>query len=221
MKYALFLISFLLLACAQKVLVPLPNGVNPDPEKLSSLYEDERVRILVKTGAWDGYPSDLEGYLIPIFLEVENRSEGEIRIELEDIVLVDDRGHQLNALSPKDASELARGAPSVGVSVGVGFGTPHWGFGLWGPPYYYYDDVSDIVKKAFIEGKILPGRKVSGFLYFKDELEGAGRVELRLSYSSEGVVYDVTFPFEVRDGKGSADYGNKKDREGNSTASDR
>lgn len=213
MRYALFLISVIILSCAQKVLVPLPNGVEADPKSLSARYEDERVRVVVRTGAWDGYPSDLEGYLLPIYLEVENRSERELLIELKDLLLIDDRGRQYNALSPRDASELARGAPSVGVSVGVGFGTPHWGFGFWGPPYYY-DDVSDIVRKAFIEGRILPDRKVYGFVYFKDIPEDVRRIELKVSYSIGGVYYDVSFPFEVKDGKGSSDNGDKENRKG-------
>ncbi|GEM_PF-1141652 len=213
MKYALLLISFFIVSCAQKVLVPLSNGVEADPRKLKALYRDERIRIEVRTGAWKGYPSDLEGYLLPIYLEVQNLSRSEIDIRLSDIRVIDDRGRQFNALTPKDASELARGSPSVGFSIGVGIGTPHWGLGWWGPPYYY-EDVSDIVKRAFIEGSVLPGRKVSGFVYFQDLPKDSKRIELRISYSVEGVVYDVIFPFEVKHGKDGSYNGNKENRQG-------
>ncbi len=211
MKYALLLVMFLTLSCAQKVLVPLSNGVKADPEKFTAVYEDERVRIKVVSNAWDGYPSDLDSYLTVIFLEVENRSQEEVFISLTDLTVIDDRGKQYNALTPKDASEVARGSSSVGVSVGIGFGDPHWGFGLWGPPYYY-DDVSDVVQKAFVGGRILPGKSMSGFVYFQDFGEKVKRIEFRISYTVEGVVYDVTFPFEVKDGKEGADNGDQENR---------
>ncbi|NPA41159.1 MAG: hypothetical protein GXO18_02690 [Aquificae bacterium] len=204
-----------LLSCSQKVLVPVGNGVKVDERNYSAVYEDERVKIFVKANAWEGYPSDLDDLLLPLYVEIRNKGREVIEVRREDIFLIDDRGNQYNALDPKDAAEVARGDTGVGVGVGIGVGTPHYGVG-WTVGTPIYTDVEDVINKAFIPGRVLPGRKLKGFVYFQKLPDEVNRLTLKLGYRI-GEAYRVAeFKFKVRDGKGSSDNGDKESREGSS-----
>lgn len=212
-RVPLILVAVILLfSCAQKRLVPVGNGVSVDPKSHTAVYEDERIRILVKANAWDGYPESLSYKLLPIYMEVVNKGDEPVELKKEDIVLIDDLGNQYNPLDPKDAAEVARGGSRVGVSVGVGLSTSHYGLGwLAGTPYDV--DAEDVVNKAFIPGRVYPGAKLKGFLYFQKLHDKANRVTLRIGYKIGGRPSVTEFKFRVEDGKGSADNGNKEDRE--------
>jgi len=162
MRYVvLLMLPFLLLSCAQKKLVPLGNGIEVDPKTYTAIYEDENVRIVVRANAWEGYPSDLSSYVVPLYIEMLNRSNGEIWINFKDMLLLDEKGNQYNALSPKEAAEVAKEGARVGVSLGFSYGTPWWGLGWWAPAYTG-DEGSDVVKYALIPGRIEPGSKIRG-----------------------------------------------------------
>ncbi len=215
MGYLLILVIFILsFSCAQKKLIPLENGVKVDTKTYTSIYEDEFVSIKVRANAWEGYPSDLPDYVLPLYLEVRNKSSEVVEIDLRDITLVDDRGNQFNPLEPKDVAEAVRGGSTVGISVGFAYGTPGWGLG-WlagGPPYY--SDTEDVINKAFIPGKVLPGAKLKGFVYFQKIPDEARRVSLRVGYRIGERRKEVVFRFEIREG--GSDNGRKEDRSGDS-----
>lgn len=217
MRYALLLIvPLFLLSCAQRVLVPVGNGIKADPKTYTALYEDGNVEVVVKANAWKGYPSDLSSYVVPLYVEVVNKSDREVWIDFKDMLLTDEGGNQYNALSPKDAAEIAKRGGRVGVSFGLSYGTPWWGLGWWAPAYTG-DEGSDVVKYALIPGRIEPGSRLRGFVYFQplpDEVEG---VTFKLTYWIEGRPVSVKFPYKVvKDGKGSSSNGSKEDRAENS-----
>ncbi len=203
----------LLLSCAQKRLVPVGNGVRVDPKTSSAFYEDEFVRMTVRVNAWDGYPASLPERLLPVYLEVENKGDRTVELKREWIAVIDDLGNQYNALDPKNAVEAVRGGSRVGVAVGLGFGTPYYGLGfLAGPPYD--TDMEEVINRAFIPGKLLPGARLKGFLYFQKLHDKANRVKLRIGYKIAGKLRTVEFRFRVEDGKGSDSDRSEKDREG-------
>jgi hypothetical protein len=207
--FPFLLLLFLILSCAKKVLIPVGNGVEVDPDKGVAIYRDEWVRIKVKANAWDGYPSSLPDRLLPLYMEIENLSDEKVVIRREEILLIDDRGNQYNALDPKEAAEVVRGSSRIGVSFGFAVGTPSYGLGwLAGAPYT--TDVEDVINKAFIPGTLLPGAKLKGFLYFQRLPDEVNRTTLRVGYKIGGQLRVAEFHFKVSDGKGGADNGNKE-----------
>ncbi len=215
MRYLVILVAVLLsFSCAQKKLVPLGNGVKVDAKTYTSVYEDDMVSIKVKANAWEGYPSDLPDYVLPLYLEIHNKSPEAIEIDLKDITLIDDRGNQLNALEPKDVAEAVRGSYGVGVAIGFTYGSPTWGHSLLlgGPPYHGYAD--EVINRAFIPGRILPGARLKGFVYFQRIPDEARRVSLRVGYRIGERRKEVVFKFEIREG--GSDNGRKEDRYGDS-----
>ncbi len=215
MKLLLALAAVLLFfSCAQKKLVPLGNGVKVDLKTYTSVYEDGSVKIKVRANAWEGYPPDLPDYILPLYLEIHNISMDTVEIDLKDIVLVDDRGNQLNALEPKDVAEAVRGGYGIGVAIGFTYGSPHWEHSLLlgGPTYYGYAD--EVINRAFIPGRVLPGAKLKGFVYFQKIPDEARRVTLRVGYRIGERRREVVFKFEIREG--GSDNGRKEDRPGDS-----
>jgi len=71
----------------------------------------------------------------------------------------------------------------------------------------------DVVKYALIPGRIEPGSKLRGFVYFQPIPEGINRFIFKLTYWIEGRPVSVKFPFKIeKDGKGSSDNGSEEDR---------
>ncbi len=215
MRYlALLVIVFTVFSCAQKKLVPVGNGVYVDPKTYTSAYENERVKIVVRANAWEGYPSDLEDYVLPLYLEVQNKSSEVLEIDPRDLVILDEKGNQYNALEPKDVAEAVRGGSGVGVSVGFAYGAPTWGLSWLAGGPSYYEDTEDIINRAFIPGRVSPGATLRGFVYFQKIPDEVRRITLRVGYRIGGRREEVAFKFKVR--KGSSDNGNKEGRPGDS-----
>jgi len=218
MKYILFFcVLMATFSCAQKVLVPVENGVKVDPKTLTATHESTEVKIKVRTNAWECCPSYLDDYVLPIYIEVKNRSPNPIELSLKDVVLVDDKGNQYNALEPKEVAEAVRGGSGVGVSLGFAYGTPGWGLGWVAGGPAYYDSAEDVINKAFIAGRILPGAKLKGFVYFQKIPDEVRRITMRIGYRIGERRKEVVFKFRVR--KGSSDNGHKEDRSGGSEGS--
>jgi len=196
----------LLLSCAKRSFVPIPDGYRIDAKNSAVIYTDRYVTIQVRTNSWDGYPSSLEERLLPLYIEILNRTDEPIKINR--IVLLDDTGTQYNPLSPESASRVASGY-SVGLSLGLGYGVHH-GLGWFGGmPARDYGE--DIVNRAFIPGEILPGAKLKGFLYFQKLPDKVNRITLRVMYSIGFQSESVNFYFKVKDEEGDNN-GNKEGR---------
>ncbi|MGB9874286.1 MAG: hypothetical protein ACPLRS_04890, partial [Hydrogenobacter sp.] len=107
MKKLFFFFFVLLFGCAPAVkLVPLEDGLKVDKEKLTSIYEDKNVQILVKTHAWKYSPADLPYYVLPIYLEVKNLSTKNLYIERQGVHLIDDANYQYNPIPPSDITSM-------------------------------------------------------------------------------------------------------------------
>ncbi|MGC8852682.1 MAG: hypothetical protein ACP5P0_03645 [Hydrogenobacter sp.] len=197
MKKLFFFFFVLVLGCAPAVkLVPLEDGLKVDKEKLTSIYEDKDVQILVKTHAWKYSPSDLPYYVLPIYLEVKNLSTKSLYIERQGVHLIDDENRQYNPIPPGDVSSMLGG--NVRFSFGIAYYSyPYW-FGYY--PYYpYYPPTyPDIVNNAFLFGTLEPGAILKGFVYFQKPTNYQKRVILRVEYRIDNETKKVSFPFEVQ-----------------------
>jgi hypothetical protein len=197
MRRLLFFILVLIWGCAPTVrLVPLEDGLIVDKEKLTAIYKDKDVQILVKTHAWIYSPSDLPYYVLPIYLEIRNLSTKDIYIERKDIHLIDDANHQYNPIPPSDITSML--TTSIGLSFGISYySSPYW-FGYY--PYYPYYPPSypDIVNNAFLFGSVEPGAILKGFVYFQKPPNYQKRVILRVEYRIDNETKKVSFPFEVQ-----------------------
>lgn len=124
--------------------------------------------ISVKTDQWKYSPSDLDYYVLPIYIEVENRSKEAVSIRKEDIFLIDEKRNQFNPLEPRDVISMVRRSYGLGFSFGIGYWSSP--FGLWWYPYYipsFRENVyPDILNKALTFGEVKPGAKLKGFVYF-------------------------------------------------------
>ncbi|MCI0572602.1 MAG: hypothetical protein L0Y66_17755 [Myxococcaceae bacterium] len=113
----------------------------PDPDIIldaeAATAEGEGVRLLVDADAWRGNPPDLESVLVPLLVQVENRSGRPLRLTHGNFVLVGDSGFRFAALPPFDAGgeQHAEGVIDRRPLVRIR-GSFTWGFG-WGPygPY--------------------------------------------------------------------------------------
>ncbi len=146
----------------------------------SEIYNGLVVRI--DTKAWRFSPSDLDRYVLPILVSIENRSKEPVSIRREDIFLLDDKGNQYNPLPPGDVLNMLR--KSYGLGFGFSIGYWNYPFGLWWSPYYAYppseDVYPDIVNKAFVFGEIQPNATLSGFVYFQKLPEDVKEVALSI-----------------------------------------
>ncbi len=124
--------------------------------------------VSINAKAWKYSPSDLDSYVLPILLEVENREKEAVAIKREDVFLLDEKGNQYNPLQPGDVVSMLRGGYGGGLSFSIGYWSSP--FGVWWSPYYGFPPQDrvypDIVNKAFAFGEIQPGAKISGFVYF-------------------------------------------------------
>ncbi len=126
------------------------------------------LRVSIRTNAWEYSPSNLENYVLPIYLEVENLSDVPLFLRREDVYIVDNKGNQYNSLEPKDVAGILRDYSSIGFSFSIGYWSSP--IGIWWWPYYTipYGERTypDIINKAFTFGQIRPKNKISGFIYF-------------------------------------------------------
>lgn len=157
MKGLLALLLLVLSGCAVK------TWQVEGPSKVS-----DGLSVSVDTRAWKYSPSDLERYVLPVYIEVENL-KGEVQtIRREDVFLMDEKGNQYNPLQPADVISMFRRSYGVGFSISVGYWS--YPFGVWWSPYYAYPPSGgpypDIVNRAFPFGEVQPGAKLRGFVYF-------------------------------------------------------
>jgi len=157
MRLFIFIVLMLTFSCATKTWIL---------EGQSQVLN--HISISVKTDQWKYSPSDLEHYVLPIYIEVENHSKEVVSIRKEDVFLLDEKKNQFNPLEPSDVMSMVRRSYGFGFSFGIGYWSSP--FGLWWYPYYtpppVEDIYPDILNKAFTFGEVQPGAKLKGFVYF-------------------------------------------------------
>jgi hypothetical protein len=97
--------------------VPPAQAIPGDPRVGTA--EAAGVRMSVRPDEWNGWPDDLEDYLTPMAVAIENHSGRALRVRPEMFGLTTSSGYRYEALQPRDVAALAR----------------QWG---WGARFYGY-----------------------------------------------------------------------------------
>ncbi|MEQ9619138.1 MAG: hypothetical protein RIG61_08195 [Deltaproteobacteria bacterium] len=123
---------------------PQEPKFNPTPTIHTS---EDGVRVTVIPSYWTGSPRNLESYVTPFYIEIENFSDKTLSFTYEDIVLFDEFRTQSAPLGPEAvagilaSSEKAYAYPSyprVSIGIGGGYYGGYYRGGPWGyyGPYY-------------------------------------------------------------------------------------
>lgn len=214
-----------LVGCAYGLqLTPAPNASSVEGMDHAAVAEAAGVTVVARGQSWSARPVDLDDYVTPLWVRIENRSDRAFRLSLKDLSLVSDGGFAYAALSPflrPSDEEHVLGAPPAAqqtvvyqrayvtpVYRWVYAGVPLWDYDLPFDPCYY-DTMNmwptqlptvDMVQRALPGGVIHPGGHIEGFVYFQrlpDDTKAA-RFIFRLVDSEDGeALGKVEIPFVV------------------------
>jgi hypothetical protein len=138
---------------------------------------------------WPGYPSDLARSVTPLLLALANEADASVLVRFEDFLLLDSRNRQYRVLSPLEVVTILYGTtPSRSDILPAshlhrhpflfrGFlSDPFWYpyYPSYAPAPYAWPPGRDILRLALREGRVLPGHRVEGFLFFQHAMAGTG-----------------------------------------------
>ncbi len=172
------------------------------PSQPSVSLTEAGIRLTILPHAWNGSPIDLSQYYTPVQVVIENNRADEIQVRYRDFLAVDDARNQYRAVEPAEVARALSASRAPLRPRLYAFSDPWWPYPYpyWGPyaypfyspiyPYPYLPDspygfprglAYDILTRGLREGPILPGARVSGFLYL--ELMGQSAQFLTLSWT--------------------------------------
>lgn len=149
------------------------------------------VTVTASVGEWRWNPSDLDDFVTPILIEVDNNSDRSVRIRLKDIRLVGDNGTYLAALPPYQVRGKTTRTVESHAYRQDGFyvathvhpyypGYPRSRHHYYHPNYYYYSTyhpvyhtytinlpTMEMLQRALPEGALAPQGRAMGFVYFE------------------------------------------------------
>ena len=187
----LALISLLVAGCAtQPTLRPAPNANLVADRPMGARASAQDVEVVARAGAWRWRPGQLDEFVTPMLVEIENNSDRTLRIRLSDFQLMGPNGVELAALPTYDITGEVRETVGSYVYSSSGFFiAPHYHpyyprFSVWRGrflyhPYYfetYYPiyrtyrvslPTNDMIVRALPEGTLRPGGTITGFIYFQ------------------------------------------------------
>ena len=141
----IILCVILALGCASRSLVPISDSGIAYPELLRASKTLGDVTVVVNSSPWQGSPDNLERYITPIYVEIQNSGPSPLNLSYDDFVLIDQNRTQFNPLTPQivadtlktvSESNFAYGPNYPTVSIGLGFGYFSGGPFYGGWPYY-------------------------------------------------------------------------------------
>ncbi len=152
------------------------------------------VQLTVLPDTWKGYPSTLPRHYTPVEVRAQNGRDGEILVRYGDFLVVDDAGNQYRAIAPAEVAQALFGAadppaprPALAAAPMYASSRLWWPYRSWAWRHPFYDPFYpwmdpwwgypayaspratpyDILNLGLREGRILPGARVEGFLYFQ------------------------------------------------------
>lgn len=167
------------------------------PTQPSVTLADAGVTLTILPNTWSGYPGDLGRHYTPVEMRIQNDRAEEIQVRYGDFLAVDEARTQYGAVPPAEVARALLGArydeprghygmrspgPPLLAWHGPWGPYPPWPYRPWYPysgPFYqdpFYSDYPhwrsrptgyDILTLALREGRVLPGARVQGFLYFQ------------------------------------------------------
>lgn len=187
-------LAVLLGACAgpRLELVAVPG--RPGMELIAA-----EIELAVLPDAWRGDPHDLSRHYTPLGVRIANRRPTELRVRLGDFRLQGQRGTQFPAVPAAEVAWALFGgglSPDLPRLAGAPPGLPGWY--PWGPPppgpppgpppsptptppwgpAPARGRAYDLLASALREGRLLPGARTEGFLYFRLATREAERLTL-------------------------------------------
>jgi len=214
-RVVLILVISLLIGCASsRNVVPIPDGAMINSKLQSATKTDEGVEVSVQGSAWSRELRNLEKYVTPFYITIQNDTATGLTFNYEDFALLSEDQTQYNPMSPEAVAQILRDSyqnryasgPTVSIGLGTGFGIGGNGFGffnlffpvLWSPSAP--EKVEDVFAQALVPSLMQPRSKLQGFVYFKKVPEQVNRVTLKVGYKLQGDPerHELGFPFALR-----------------------
>lgn len=180
------------------------------PSQPSVTLAEAGVTLTILPNTWSGFPSDLGRDYTPVEVRIQNDRQDEIQVRYGDFLAVDEARNQYRAVPPVEVVRALfgarpghprRNAMRPPVPALLAWHDPWWPYSSWpyrpwypwGPfgypdPFYYDYPFSayrrsgyDILTLGLREGRVLPGARVQGLLYFQ-QATGHGNL-LTLSWT--------------------------------------
>ncbi len=141
----LFLSALLLSGCYPKSYYPPPPAFDPVPSMITT---EDGVRVTVIPSYWPGKPANLQNYVTPFYIEIENFSDKTLILNYDDVVLFDQFRTQYSPFSPQAVAEILASSdrrvyaypsyPRVSIGIGGGYYGGFYRGRRWGyyGPYY-------------------------------------------------------------------------------------
>ncbi len=210
--------TLLLAACATTPLRPADPAQAVANDRSAATAVAAGIRVVVRPGAWQGYRGDIDEYLTPVEVAIQNGSGRAIQVRPSAFSLFTPGGFRYEALSPEDVRHAL--GPWRGAVYGYGYsfygaypvGGPFypwgggwagwWGYGphpWWGAvPYSGYA----VPAKAFAKGTLDPGGSATVLLLFPVPATELNALELDATFAdtSGTKLADLRVPF-VREGQ--------------------
>ncbi len=208
-------------ACAARPDIEPAPGAQPAPPGpgKGAMATSRGVTVIARSDAWSGFPERLDE-VTPVQVTIENDSDVPIRIRYERFALVAPTGQSYAAIPPFDV----RGEETEPIDRYVDgfYVAPHLTRYYPGIPIYegyypsaypYYDryypqfleiqlPTGDMIQKALPEGVLMPGSRITGFLYFENVDSDVPVVDFTMqlveSVNGDGRAFGVVrIPFQV------------------------
>lgn len=177
-------------ACATPRLVPLAAAGEAPQEGVS--VRAAGVALTALPADWPGYPGDLARSVTPLLLALANEGAALVLVRFEDFLLLDSGNREYRVLSPLEVVSILYGLAPSRFDILPAFHLhrhpfffhgfladpflypdyPYWPY--YGPSPYAWPPGRDILRLALREGRVLPGHRVEGFLFFQHATTGAG-----------------------------------------------
>lgn len=225
-KLGLFLISLLIIAgCASRHLVPAQDGALINPELKSATKTEGGVSITVQASAWGGKPSDIESYVTPLYVVIQNHTSSILSFGYENVMILDENRTQYNPLPAETVAQIVQSTYErrffYRPRFSLGFGFSSFRFHRFNSffsnsiffdpfydpfyyrPTYYTERFDDVFTKALFPGLVQPNAKLEGFVYFKKIPTQVERVMLEISYrvNGEQEPHKFSFPFVIEESR--------------------
>lgn len=189
-----------LAGCADTLNPAPPAHALPGPAA-GAITHENGIELIARAGAWQGTPADLASRLTPMQITLENDGNVPVRVSYDNLMLVAPDHTVYKALPPFQIEGEATKTigivplyPSSHFLYAPYFSTYISGATIY-PGVFPYDRVywqryarvlrevdlpsADMLRKALPEGVLMPGGKVSGFVYFPGVGDDVERVRLR------------------------------------------
>ncbi len=191
-SFLLLLLFLLSSGCTTRI---VPKPLQPGDVDLNSNIiskEREGIRISVQSMEWKYYPYNLDDFYTPMLFLIRNNTDKKVSFKASDLVLVDDKGNQFNAVDPGIVERIM-----TPRGYGQGIYPPSFYYGGYLPPPgigYYSMAPTDITLLSISEGDIFPGSQVRGFIYFRKAVTYGKNIRLKANIGATS----EEFEFEIR-----------------------